>query len=161
MFLHRFVFHAILTEPNSRVWHQVLRRGLTTNADFLARAFHVPRGKCATYLKLFTSFFISGLVHAAADYPLHQNFFGGNAIQFFVLQAVAITFEDAVIGIASRLGYKESKSFKLIGFIWAFAWFSFCMPMCMEPLVRGGMIDGQKYVSGIQGCMELLHRLVA
>ena len=103
--LTTFHFHAILTKPNSRVWHQALRRELSSNADFLARAFRVPRGKFMTYFKLFTSFFISGLIHAAADYTLHQNFSGGGSMQFFVLQAVAITFEDAIIGIASRLGY--------------------------------------------------------
>ena len=54
-------------------------------------------------------------------------------MQFFVLQAVAITFEDAIIAIASRLGYKESKAFgKLIGFIWVFAWFTFSAPMYFD-----------------------------
>lgn len=82
-----------------------------------------------TYFKLFTSFFISGLIHAAADYNLHQSFSESKAIQFFVLQAVAITFEDALIAIASRLECKESKGFKLIGFIWVFAWFAYSAPM--------------------------------
>jgi len=63
-----------------------------------------------------------------------------------ILQAVAITFEDAVIGIASRLGFKESKAFKLIGFIWVFAWFTFSMPIGLEPLVRAGFVDERKQV---------------
>jgi len=160
MYLQRFISTRQLTKPNSRVWHQALRRELTSNANFLARAFHVPKGKCATYFKLFASFFISGLIHVAADYPLHQNFAGGKSLQFFILQAAAITFEDAVIGIASRLAYKESKTFKLIGFVWAFAWFTFSLPICLEPLVRGGLVNGKEHVSGIRGFMELFHRLV-
>ena len=41
--------------------------------------------------------------------------------EILVLQAVCIVFEDSVIAITLRLGYKGSKKFKLIGFIWVFA----------------------------------------
>ncbi|KIM45589.1 hypothetical protein M413DRAFT_442253 [Hebeloma cylindrosporum] len=93
-----------------RVWHQMHRRTFTSNSNFLANVLHLPRGTVMTYFKLFT-------------------FSESKAIQFFVLQAVAITFEDALIAIASRLEYKESKGFKLIGFIWVFAWFAYSAPM--------------------------------
>ena len=53
--------------PHSRVWHQLHRRALTSNANFLASAFHIPRGTLATYFKLFASFLVSGLAHAAGD----------------------------------------------------------------------------------------------
>ncbi|KIM45592.1 hypothetical protein M413DRAFT_24764 [Hebeloma cylindrosporum] len=140
---------------DSRVWHQALRKSLTSNSNFLASAFNLPRGTFATYFKLFTSFFISGLIHAAPDYIFHQNFSNGKAVQFFVLQAVVITFEDTVIAIASGLGYKESKSFKLIGLIWVFAWFTFCMPMYLDPTMHAGMMDEANHVSLIQGLIRV------
>jgi hypothetical protein len=77
-------------------------------------------------------------MHAAPDYIFHQNFSEGTSIQFFVLQAVAITFEDAIIAVASRLGYKESKAFKLIGFIWVFVWFTFSMQIWLDPHLHAG-----------------------
>ena len=69
---------------------------------------------------------------------LFQNFSEGTSIRFFLLQAAGITLEDAVIALGSRLGYKESKAFKLIGFAWVFAWFAFSMPMFLDPQVQGG-----------------------
>lgn len=138
-----------------RVWHQVLRKSLTSNSKFLASVFRLPRGTFATYFKLFTSFFISGLIHAAADYILHQNFTNGKSVQFFVLQAVIITFEDAVISIASKLGYKGSKAFKIIGFIWVFAWFTFSMPICLEPTVHAGTMDEANHASLIQALIRV------
>jgi len=69
---------------------------------------------------------------------MFQNFLEGATVQFFLLQAVGITFEDAVIAIASRLGYKESNTFKLIGFMWVFAWFTFCMPMWLDSQMHSG-----------------------
>jgi Membrane bound O-acyl transferase family len=137
-----FRFHLTLIKPDSRVWHQVLRRSLTSNSNFLASTFRLPKSTFTTYFKLFTSFLISGLVHASADYILLQNFSGGS-VQFYVLQAVAITFEDAVIAIASRLGYKQCKTFKLIGFIWVFAWFTLSLPMPMDPQVHAGAAIGR------------------
>ena len=93
-------------------------------------------------IQLSTSLFISGLIHAAADYSLHQNFSEAQFIQLFVLQAAAITFEDALIAVASRLGYKESKGFKLIGFIWVFAWFACSTPMYFNHQVQAqGTVD--------------------
>ena len=72
---------------------------------------------------------------------LLQNFSEGMSIQFFLLQAVAITLEDAVIALGSRLGHKESIAFKLIGFAWVFAWFAFSMPIWLDPEVHAGLMD--------------------
>jgi len=130
---------------DSRVWHQHLRKYLTSHANFLANSLHLSRGTFTTYFKLFTTFLISGLLHAIGEHVLFQNFPEGAAVQFFVLQAVGITFEDAVIGIASRLGYRESNTFKLIGFIWVFAWFTFCMPMWLDSQLHSGKLYKEQF----------------
>jgi len=72
---------------------------------------------------------------------LFQNFSEGTSIRFFLLQAAGITLEDAVIALGSRLGYKESNAFKLIGFAWVFAWFTFSMPIWLDPEVHAGLVD--------------------
>ena len=113
------IFYILIVKNlDSRVWHQSLRKYLTSHANFLANTLHLPRGKLATYFKLFTTFLISGLLHAIAEHLFFQNFHEGATVQYFLLQAVGITFEDAVIGIASRLGSRGSNTFKLIGYLW-------------------------------------------
>jgi Membrane bound O-acyl transferase family len=152
--------------PNSRVWHQMLRKTLTTNSNFLAtslatslRQIHLhipPRSLATTYFKLYTSFLISGLIHATGDYVLYHTFSQGGALRFFLLQAVGITFEDGVIAIASRLGYGGKKSngvnlaSKLIGYIWVFAWFTYSMPIWLDPQVHAGTVDERRNFSLIR-----------
>ena len=147
-----FLFTTSLTKSDSRVWHQMLRRTLTAHGNFLANGLYLPKGMITTYFILFTAFFISGLMHATGDYMLSQNFSETTSIQFFLLQAVGITFEDAVIALAQRLGYKESNAFKLFGFVWVFAWFAFSLPMWLDPQMHAGALD-----EGIQvGLIRLL-----
>ena len=147
-----------LMKSDSRFWHQTHRKTFTSHSNFLASALHLPKGTFTTYFKFFTSFFISGLLHAVAEYAIHQHFSEGSSIRFFVLQAVAITFEDAVIAIASCLGYK-SKAFRLIGFIWVFTWFTFSLPIWLDPLAHAGTMDETGRVSlKVQGLFNLVVR---
>ncbi|KAF8954003.1 membrane bound O-acyl transferase family-domain-containing protein [Flammula alnicola] len=134
-----------------RVWHQMMRKLLTGHMDFFAKVLHLPKGTFTTYFKLFGSFFISGLIHYAGDYMLFQDW-SGTSLRFFLLQAVAITFEDAIIGLAGRLGYtKPTPFFKLVGFIWVFAWFTFSIPIWIDPVVHTGAMDEDVNVSLIMG----------
>ena len=108
MLLQCLHFHTSLTKSDSHVWHQTHRKAFTSHSNFLATAtLHLPKGAFTIYFKLFTSFFlIPGLLHAAEEYAIHQDFSEVSSIWFFILQAVAITFEDTVIVIASCLRYK-------------------------------------------------------
>ncbi|KAF9483112.1 hypothetical protein BDN70DRAFT_874161 [Pholiota conissans] len=133
-----------------RVWHQLLRKFLTGHMNFFARALHLPRGTFSTYFKLFGSFFISGLTHYGAEYTLLQNW-SGKAMWFFPLQAAAITFEDAVIGIAKRLGFRENFFFRFVGYVWVFVWFAYCLPPWLDPTFHAGTTDMGVNVSLIMG----------
>lgn len=52
----------------------------------------------------------------------------GASLPFFLVQPVAITVEDAVIGIARRRGMGKdgwsSMAARWIGYVWVFGWFS-------------------------------------
>lgn len=124
---------------------------LTGHTNFVADVLRLPQGKFKTYFKLYGSFFISGLLHYAADYMLFQNW-SGTSIRFFVLQAVAITFEDIAIALASRLGFNRNMlGFRVIGYVWVFAWFAFSLPIWLDPIVHAGTMDEGVNVSLILG----------
>ena len=154
-----------------RVWHQMLRKVyvhfiqayhpiniyfyrsqlLTGHTDFFAQVLRLPKGTFKTYFKLFGSFAISGLIHYGGDYMLFQNW-SGTSMRFFVLQAVAITFEDMVIALAARFGHTQQNTVsRFIGYIWVFAWFTYSLPMWLDPIVHAGTMDDGINVSLILG----------
>lgn len=156
-----------------QVWHQMLRKVyislrylyhprdaniycycsqlLTGHMDFFARILRLPKGTFKTYFKLFGSFAISGLIHYGGDYMLFQNW-SGTSMRFFFLQAVAITFEDIVIAFAAHLGFtQQNTAFKCIGFFWVFAWFTYSLPMWIDPVVHAGTMDDGVNISLILG----------
>ncbi|KAF5328771.1 hypothetical protein D9619_011601 [Psilocybe cf. subviscida] len=134
-----------------RVWHQMLRKLLTVHSNVAATTLDLPRNTFTTYFKLCLSFFISGLIHYAGDYMLYQNW-SGRSMEFFLLQAVGITLEDAVVGIAKTLGYTTKTPLtKLLGFCWVFAWFTFCLPLWLDPNLHAGTGDQGVNLSIILG----------
>ena len=76
------------------------------------------------------------------DYVLYHTFSQGGALRFFLLQAAGITFED---GVPSRLGNgcngEKSIASKMIGYIWVFAWFTYSMPIWLNPQVHARTVD--------------------
>ncbi|KAF5318698.1 hypothetical protein D9619_011004 [Psilocybe cf. subviscida] len=125
-----------------RVWHQMLRKAsqmLTSHGNFVASALGLPKCQFTTYFKLYVSFLVSGIIHGGGDYIFHQNWSTGRSIKFFLLQAMAITCEDAVIDMAKRLGYTTITPLsRFIGYFWVFVWFSFSVSFWLEPDLHAG-----------------------
>lgn len=82
--------------------------------------------------------------------------FGGGSLRFFLWQAVAIHCEDILISAAGRLGWKQSKMWEVIGYVWVWQWFTWCIPSWVDPLVRIGLIEQGAKVEIIQGICGLL-----
>ena len=74
-------------------------------------------------------------------------------MEFFLLQAVAITFEDAIISLAARAGFstKPNRFFKFMGFVWVFAWFTYSLPMWLDQTIHAGTMDDGLNFSFILG----------
>jgi len=90
----------------------------------------VQRGsKASSYGKLYMAFLVSGLMHAAGDYGMYhgKRWF---SLTYFSLQAVAITFEDAVIGIADWFAFRTRfpTLSTYLGYLWVVVWFSVTLP---------------------------------
>ena len=143
---------------------------LTSHAKWVAQGVLrlKPGTRRAIYVQLATGFFISGLIHSGIDYALYgrRTFCwwvcqlagqcgrtgdglegGGGAMSFFLLQPVAIIAEDAVIRFANRFpAVVRSRSrwrrqWHFLGYLWVLTWFTYCMPMWLDPLIRSGMVE--------------------
>ncbi|KAK0232274.1 membrane bound O-acyl transferase family-domain-containing protein [Armillaria nabsnona] len=111
-----------------RVWHQILRRFVTSIGKFVAQTLGFPRGtKLSSYTQLYVGFFVSGNVHAWGDRMAGSKF--GQSILWFQLQAVAITLEDAVIVLGKRAGFRDHILWRMIGLLWVATWFVLTTPM--------------------------------
>ncbi|KAJ7626833.1 membrane bound O-acyl transferase family-domain-containing protein [Roridomyces roridus] len=142
----------------SRAWHQMLHRSLSAHGKFLAHKMLglTPGTLPSLYIRLYTGFFISALLHYGAEsMALHH--LRGRALSFFMLQAVGITLEDVIFRLARKtpLGRLEgSVGARLVGYAWTLGWFALVLPYWQEPLVRAGLTDGGIPISLIMGVVK-------
>ncbi|KAF4566043.1 hypothetical protein EYR36_011457 [Pleurotus pulmonarius] len=126
-----------------RTYHQMLRRMLTSHGRFVTdKILHLPREAklVRRYTQLYVAFFISGVLHHWAEYMVIHNL-GGGSLRFFLSQALAIHCEDIVIYAGGRMGLKQSRAWKVVGYIWVWHWFTWCVPSSLDPLVRLGIFE--------------------
>ena len=108
-----------------------------------------PRGtNRSSYTQFYIAFFLSALLHFSGDFMLEKRLVY-RTFKFFLLQAVAITFEDFVIYIAKRLvlrwrgiEFKLGKAdeswaevaVRVIGYCWVTLWFCLTLPVWLDEL---------------------------
>ncbi|KAL4257170.1 Wax synthase domain-containing protein [Pleurotus pulmonarius] len=143
--------------------HQTLRRVVTSHANFVSqKLLHFPRqDRFSACVQLYTAFFESGAIHHWAEYmimPL-DNFglLACGSMKFFLLQAAGIHCEDIMISAARRMGWRVNaesarsrRALRVIGCIYVWQWFTWCVPINVDPPVRIGMIENGLRVTIIQ-----------
>ena len=107
-----------------------------------------PRGTIlSAYTQLYVSFLLSGIIHFGGDY-LAERRVVLRSIKYFLLQAVAIMFEDIVIYVAKRSllvvgikltpgkldGTRIGAIVRVIGYCWVILWFSWAFPIWQDGL---------------------------
>ncbi|KAJ7195831.1 membrane bound O-acyl transferase family-domain-containing protein, partial [Mycena pura] len=129
-----------------RVWHQTMRRFLSAHGKFVAhRVLHLKPGSTGSaYTQLYVTFLISGIMHYLPEYMALRHW-GGGALLFLLLQAVAITFEECVQVAGRRLGIPGSWRWKAVGYFWVWSWFAFCLPLWQDPLLHKGVFEELRY----------------
>ncbi|KAJ6460108.1 membrane bound O-acyl transferase family-domain-containing protein [Mycena vitilis] len=129
-----------------RIWHQTMRRFLSAHGKFLAhRVLRLkPGSKASGYTQLYVAFLISGIMHYLPEYMALRHW-GGGALRFFLLQAVAITFEECVQDAGRRLGLKAGWVWKAVGYSWVWSWFAYCLPGWQDPLLHEGVFEEVRY----------------
>jgi len=117
-----------------------------------------PRGtNRSSYTQLYIAFFISGLLHFAGDFMLEKRL-AYHSFKFFILQAVAITFEDFVVYIAKRLlrlGGIQLKPgrvgenwaevvLRVVGYCWVTLWLCLTLPVWLDDPNSIGFSSGDR-----------------
>ncbi|KAF7316447.1 MBOAT-2 domain-containing protein [Mycena indigotica] len=133
-----------------RTWHQLMRRFVSSHGRRLVQFLGLRRGKNpSAYTQLFVAFFISGVVHYAAEVIAMRNY-AGMAMIFFMLQPCGIMLEDFVIWCGRRAGW-ESDKWNYVGYFTTLTWFALVGPLWQETLVREGQMTEGLPVSVIMG----------
>ena len=117
-----------------------------------------PRGSNrSSYTQLYIAFFLSGLLHFAADFMMEKRMVY-RSFKFFLLQAVGITFEDFVIYIAKRtfrwrgIELKPGKAdeswveaaIRVFGYCWVTLWFCYTLPIHQDGLNALGFLNVER-----------------
>jgi len=124
-----------------RSWHQMLRFILSGIGKHVAKnGFKFKRGTSRFYYtQVYITFFLSGLMHAGGDYMLY-GYLPLFSLQFFLLQAVGISFENFIIWMTGCISSKlHARVNKTIGYVWVIVWFSWTGPMWIDPMSIAGM----------------------
>ncbi|KAJ7461968.1 membrane bound O-acyl transferase family-domain-containing protein [Mycena latifolia] len=129
-----------------RTWHQTMRRFLSAHGKFVARRLLqlAPGSAASGYVQLYTAFLISGVMHYLPEYMALRHW-GGGALLFFLLQAVAITLEGCVQVAGRRLGIADGWPWKAVGYFWVWSWFAFCLPLWQDRLLHAGVLEEVRY----------------
>lgn len=91
----------------------------------------------SAYTQAFIAFLVSALIHIGGDLSVHAGLTrSGPTLRFFLLQPLAIAGEDMIIRIfqqhhINRVGF-------IIGYIWVFMWFSWCIPPWLDAISMAG-----------------------
>ncbi|KAH7159069.1 hypothetical protein DER46DRAFT_560028 [Fusarium sp. MPI-SDFR-AT-0072] len=119
-------------------WHQLFRKALTGWGDFIPdRVLRLRRGtQLSRYSRLILTFFTSALMHRCLHYFYRLEAGEWYEIEtFFLLQPVAIMFEDAVQAATVHIPLSRPLRW-IVGFIWLCAFFTWVTPTFLYPTMR-------------------------
>ncbi|GKZ38613.1 hypothetical protein AbraIFM66950_010922 [Aspergillus brasiliensis] len=128
-----------------KFWHQNLRWSYTgVSTAITCRILGLPKPSLTErYLNMTIVFTLSGLMHVFTN--VISGVEGGNtgAMMFFVAQAGAIMFEDAVQHLWAVMSRGEKSTAaetpfwqRCVGFMWVFCWLAATFPWWWYPIIR-------------------------
>ena len=140
------------------VWHQMLRRVCMSNPSqftpltlsqillrhttALTNMLGIRSKWAQSVITLYVAFLVSGLIHLVGDYALLRDWHARNSIHFFMLQALAISFESTVFRVLRLVGVTIPPFIsRLVGYVWVLCWFTLTLPIWLEPIVRDGFLE--------------------
>ena len=120
-----------------------------------------PGSRLSSYTQLYVGFAVSGLAHMLGDAMVGMQYLG-TSFPFFLAQAVAITVEDAVIGLARRAGIAPpSYLTRVVGYAWVFIWFSISAPWLLNWQIAAGLgLSEAMPVSPVRHAARMLNETI-
>ncbi|EED85071.1 predicted protein [Postia placenta Mad-698-R] len=126
-----------------RTYHQYFRRHTAFVGKGCCRLLRLQPGSWASsYTQLYVGFATSGFMHCVGDFIVDRALFG-MSFPFFLAQAVAISLEDAAIGVARRTGLQSlfpAYLWRMLGYAWVVVWFSVSAPWFIVTSIRVGVL---------------------
>ncbi|KAI1033239.1 hypothetical protein LB503_008556 [Fusarium chuoi] len=119
-------------------WHRLFRKALSGWGDFIPdKVLRLRRGTLLSrYSRLTLAFFASGLMHRCTHYFYRLEARERYEMEtFFLLQPLAIMFEDAVQALLVHILLPRPLRWT-IGFIWFCAFSIWVTPMFLYPTMR-------------------------
>lgn len=115
---------------------------VSTYGIFVARnVLQLPKGSLSSrYVQLYIGFSVTAASHIMGAFCATRYELG--EIKFYLGQALAITFEDAVIAVAKRQRIQEAPWTRGLGYIWTLAWFSFSLRGYIGGIAGAGISTG-------------------
>lgn len=99
-----------------------MKQSIMIPYEYVNRFLHIPKGSFASrYLQLYSAFAMSGLLHHVGTLNIVGMTWEVSKYQmyFFLMQAVAITFEDYMIWCGRKLGLEEGSESSLRRWTWS------------------------------------------
>ena len=121
----------------------MLRQILVSPATFIAnRLLRLRKGTILSrYANLFLTFFISGILHSLAETAGGLPFKRSGTMQFFITQAIGITFEDTIKSLWGGQTKKEFRkmpiALRLVGYTWVAMFLMWTTPGWLYPDAAG------------------------
>ncbi|MCJ1428119.1 hypothetical protein MMC29_006027 [Sticta canariensis] len=91
-------------------WHQMFRFAFDSAGDFLAKPLGAGwerKTAKGSILRLFTAFFLSGLLHAAGSYTTLPRSYPRNAFLFFAIQPIGILAQRLASSYLRQVGWRD------------------------------------------------------
>lgn len=126
---------------NSNLWHQWLRRGLKAIATSLNTSLSIPRSSSLYRVSmLLCVFFISACIHQLSDLAIGIPQSESNGFYFFMMQPLAIIFEDVFENFYFRYVRSAGQGLRsweyAVCYVWVALYFTAFAPIWFWPAVR-------------------------
>ncbi|KAI0324008.1 hypothetical protein GY45DRAFT_1375884 [Cubamyces sp. BRFM 1775] len=130
-----------------KVWHQSFRRHFCYLGKAVVRVLHIPRGTwLSSQVQIHVAFLLSAFLHCMGDLMIGKEHLG-RSLSFFIVNGMAITFEDTVIALAKRAGYasaqaqagRPSYALRMLGYAWVLLWCMWSGPIYKDWLLESGV----------------------
>ncbi|KAJ9630282.1 hypothetical protein H2204_008500 [Knufia peltigerae] len=120
--------------------HQLHRRWFESANSLLRRMLGVTKGSIISrYLQLYNAFFLSAVMHHVGSLNNPYSPMAWAQVAFFLMQPVAITFEDLAIYLGEQAGLEKNRKIKALGFAWVCLALSYTLRYAAAAVYAAGL----------------------